>query len=1180
MNRDSIAVGRIRRRRVVCRSGAVCAAIIISVFAAGRAIAQVNQSPGWSDAQIDYDPSTGYLTWVNNYTGTGTGTTGTSTNPWLQTLSVYFAGNVGDPNGAPLVDQDTGNTPVGYYPLPSGTTDLSNYWSYTSGNDNPTGSELDWNAPVDPNTKSNRGSALPTGTYLLAALTPGLTAAAFGNAAQSGGTGNPIGTVYITDAIGDSDNLAVTILYSLPGENDWIGASGGLWSTSTNWSLSSGTSTHRVPLSADTATFGNQYGNLGVGTGGTVNISGTQSVGSLEFNCANSYTLQATPGTTGLLSLSKTATITIDAGLHTIAVPLALSGSLTVDAEGNGSAGLTISGSISGTSSLIKTGPGALWLSNTNNSYNGNTQILGGTLVAAGPGSLGASGTLSISNATVDFSNPGTFIRSIVLSGSGANTIQADSGVFKLSGVISGSGGLTKAGLGTLAISNAGNSYGGGTNVAAGTLQLQAATAVSSASALAIAAGATLDLNGYSPTLPSISGSGSSAGTVTNSSSTTSTLSPAYSGGTAGYAAAIQDGAGQIALNVPSGGLLTLSNSANTYSGGTTVSGTLSVAADGNLGASGGSVALTGGVLQATSGLTLNSSRAIALSGNAGIDVVAGQAMTVAGVVSGGGTLTKTDGGTLWLTGANTYSGGTVINGGTLAAAGDGCLGASGGSVTINNGTLQVGPGTSTRPLVVGSGYPALAVASGTLTEAGLVGASSANVNALAKTGAGTLVFTNINNNFNGLNLEAGTLLVNDPTGLALGQGNGLLSVSGGTLMGTGTILQPVTMNYGGDLMAGSANSMGTMTFQSGLKLNQGANSPTWTLKIDGVGDSDSLDFGQVPGANSSLSLSGTAALVITGTPLPSTTTGYTIITDAQLASGQTSLNLSKFVITAPLGFTAGFSQSQYYFNPNFPNGLDTVTLSFTSATAWSVSGTNNWSDIGSWSSSVPNYNNSPLAGCIAMLGAQGSGTVVLPGAGATTYVNTLVFANSSNSYTLTAGSGDSTLEFLPSAAKAGGGAIPEGAAYLEVVSGQHTIAANAQLDCALDVSMLDPAASMTFSGALSGSGSLVLSGSGTLILSGDNSYNGGTTVETGTLYLTGSGSLPADSTLTVGAGGTLDYDPSVLTMSPVEPAVAGAAATAVPEPGTLAMLAAGAIVCLAARSWRRRARRVATLLW
>ena len=225
-----------------------------------------------------------------------------------------------------------------------------------------------------------------------------------------------------------------------------------------------------------------------------------------------------------------------------------------------------------------------------------------------------------------------------------------------------------------------------------------------------------------------------------------------------------------------------------------------------------------------------------------------GQSVAIAGVVSGT-TLTKTDGGMLSLTGANNYSGGTVINGGTLAAANDGSLGAAGGSVTINNATLQIGGGTSNRPLVVGSGYPALAVSGGTLTEGGVI---SGGASALQLTGSGTLVLTNPSNNFNGINLEAGTLLNNDSTGSSLG--GGPLTVTGGTLAGSGTFPQQVTMNSGGNLMAGSANAMGTMTLQGGLTLIQGANSPTWTLKIDGAGNSDSLDFGLVQGAtNSSL---------------------------------------------------------------------------------------------------------------------------------------------------------------------------------------------------------------------------------------------------------------------------------------------------------------------------------------
>ena len=156
---------------------------------------------------------------------------------------------------------------------------------------------------------------------------------------------------------------------------------------------------------------------------------------------------------------------------------------------------------------------------------------------------------------------------------------------------------------------------------------------------------------------------------------------------------------------------------------------------------------------------------------------------------------------------------------------------------------------------------------------------------------------------------------------------------------------------------------------------------------------------------------------MVTGTPLPSTTAAvYHNHQLPQLASNQTSLDLSRLVIKAPLGFTGGFSQSQYYFNGNFPNGLDTVTLSFTSATAWIVSGTHNSRRGKQLEQLRAGVQQQPAGRLHCHVRANGSGTVVLPGSGITTYVNTLVFANSSNSYTLTAGSGGSTLDFLPSA--------------------------------------------------------------------------------------------------------------------------------------------------------------------
>ncbi len=80
--------------------------------------------------------------------------------------------------------------------------------------------------------------------------------------------------------------------------------------------------------------------------------------------------------------------------------------------------------------------------------------------------------------------------------------------------------------------------------------------------------------------------------------------------------------------------------------------------------------------------------------------------------------------------------------------------------------------------------------------------------------------------------------------------------------------------------------------------------------------------------------------------------------------------------------------------------------------------------------------------------------------------------------------------------------------------------------------------------------------GSGVMVLSGNNSYDGGTTVNEGTLVVTSSTALPDGTSLTVGAGGTFVFDPSLSLGG--APVAASAAVTAVPEPGTLALLVVG----------------------
>jgi autotransporter-associated beta strand protein len=101
----------------------------------------------------------------------------------------------------------------------------------------------------------------------------------------------------------------------------------------------------------------------------------------------------------------------------------------------------------------------------------------------------------------------------------------------------------------------------------------------------------------------------------------------------------------------------------------------------------------------------------------------------------------------------------------------------------------------------------------------------------------------------------------------------------------------------------------------------------------------------------------------------------------------------------------------------------------------------------------------------------------------------------------------------------------------------------------------------LTVGGAISGTFGLTKSGSGTLILSGMNSYSGGAFVTAGTLEVTNPTALPDGSSLTIDAGGTFVFNGAATAVP--------SGAVAVPEPGTLVLLAAASFVAFAA--WKRK---------
>ena len=170
--------------------------------------------------------------------------------------------------------------------------------------------------------------------------------------------------------------------------------------------------------------------------------------------------------------------------------------------------------------------------------------------------------------------------------------------------------------------------------------------------------------------------------------------------------------------------------------------------------------------------------------------------------------------------------------------------------------------------------------------------------------------------------------------------------------------------------------------------------------------------------------------------------------------------------------------------------------------------------------------------------------------------------------YTLS-GSGANTLTLNNSGAPG----TPGRGATITVSDGQQAIDAPVVL---ADNLVVTGSGTLTF-GSLGGitetggSRSLTMNGAGgTLILSGTDSYTGGTNVDAGTLYVTNASAIADGTTLIIGAAGVFIYDPSAAGSPGAavsDEAMSANVVSAVPEPGTLALLLAGLVVWIAARA-------------
>src|SRR5204862_545690 len=249
----------------------------------------------------------------------------------------------------------------------------------------------------------------------------------------------------------------------------------------------------------------------------------------------------------------------------------------------------------------------------------------------------------------------------------------------------------------------------------------------------------------------------------------------------------------------PVGPATTLLTGANTYSGGTAINGgTLQVSSDANLGAAVGALSLNGGTLVSIE--SFSSARATTLNASGGaFDVANDTTLTMSGAIGGIGALAKLNGGTLVLTGTNTYSGGTSIHEGTLQL-GDGTTNGTIGGNVANNAVLALNPANGTTTSLAG-------VISGT--------------GVLNQIGTGTTILTGANTYSGGTSVNAGALFISGNQSAA----TGTVSVaSGAALGGLGTIGGSVNVASGAALRPGVGFGVpGTLTINGNLAFGSGS---------------------------------------------------------------------------------------------------------------------------------------------------------------------------------------------------------------------------------------------------------------------------------------------------------------------------------------------------------------------
>ncbi len=884
---------------------------------------------------------------------------------------------------------------------------------------------------------------------------------------------------------------------------------------------------------ANSTTFAGVIDDFG-GNGGLIK----QGTGTLTLTGINTYT-GGTAIIGGLINFTTldnfgTGNVTLDGGGvqwatgNTIDISprleaIGINGG-TFDTNGND---VTLATAISGLGGITKAGSGTLTLTAVN-TYAGLTTVNGGTLALSGSGSVASSSGVDLAAAGATFDIAGStgnqtiqdlsgVAGSIVALGNRTLTagtansttfsgVIADNG---LGGVLGGS--FIKAGSGALTLEGV-NTYTGATTIGAGTLALANGGQISESAVVTVASGATFDIgnNVFVSSIRTLAG----AGTVQLGANMLriTHASTEFSG-------TIDDG-GNVGGILIEGGTLTLSG-VSTFGGPAAISGggTLALKGAGSIantgvGFYGGPGIATFDISQTTAGASLLV--LVGLPGAGGVVALGSKELTITlgtfffsfdgsiqdgGIAGGtGGSLRIANGASQILSGVNTYTGATTIEGNAaLILEGNGSIATSSslnltganaffdiGCSCVSSVTVQNLSGVDSSYILLGANTLTV-VSSLDTTFAGVI-EPFGDTGGLTKTGSATLTLS-------GTNLYAGATTIAGGT-LALA-GTGSIAASSGVALAAAGVTFDISASSGGQTIQDLSGVAGTFIVLGGNTLTVGtANSTTFSGSISGSGGltkqgSGTLTLESISGFGGATTISsGTLALVGSGIisyssvtvasgatfDVSGTSSSASLITDLA-GSGTVELGSIELVLD---NATGTFSGTIVDAGPGVTRGALTI-----------IEGSLTLSGVSTYGGVTQIY--------------QGA-SLTLTGAGS--IADTLYVAFSPNS---TGGVATFDISGTTDGATVGGLLGTSSSGFGSVVLGSQTLTIAKTMGA--------------FRGNISGTGGLTLAANAAQALAGVNAYTGATMVGAGAmLVLYDNGSVASSSGVNLaGAGASLD---------------------------------------------------------